>query len=465
MTASQPVGETRRAGAGARITDSPAFSHLWGPEEVRAVFDERARLQGWLDVIAALARAQAAAAIVPLEAAEQITRNARVELLDLDAVAEQTRRTGHSTLGLIRVFQQVLPAAARDHVYAHATVQDVTDTWTSLAVRRVGGVLWRDLRALEQRCLDLAVAHRETPMSGRTHGQPGAPITFGFKAAGWADELRRHLDRMRQGADRWLVGQYGGGVGTLTGLGPAGLVVRQRLCADLGLREPTISWLSSRDRVAEIGQVLTLVSGTAARIGEEVYELSRPEIGELREGHPDDVVASITMPHKHNPEISEHLSSLARLTRAAAGVLNEGIVSTHERDGRAWKAEWVALPEACLLATAAVQLAVRMLDGLEVDGAAMAANLGRTAASAAVLAALAARVGPRAAQQSLHDALRAGRARGLGLVAAVAEAGLMTGDEAAALGSRPDLGVAPQLVDAVLARAAAARAEEPEQWP
>src|SRR5207344_331688 len=152
----------------------------------------------------------------------------------------QTRLIGHSTLGLIRGLQAALPPGVGEHVYAYATVQDVTDTWTSTAVRAVGGVLWRDLRRLEERSLGLAAEHRDTVMAGRTHGQPGAPITFGFKAAGWADEFRRHLDRLREGAPRWLVGQYAGGVGTLTGLGPAGLAVRARLCAELGLSEPAI---------------------------------------------------------------------------------------------------------------------------------------------------------------------------------------------------------------------------------
>ena len=51
-------------------------------------------------------------------------------------------------------------------------------------------------------------------------------------------------------------------------------------------------------------------AGTLARIGNEVYELQRPEIGELREPARPDLVGSITMPHKRNPERSEHLDTL-----------------------------------------------------------------------------------------------------------------------------------------------------------
>ena len=181
-------------------------------------------MQSWLEVLAALARAQAAEGIVPTEAAAAIGEQARVELLDLELVAEQTRLTGHSTLGLIRALGK--GAAGRrctEHIYVGATVQDLSDTWTSLALRAVGGEVWRDLRRVEELLLDLPEQHRDTVLAGRTHGQPGAPVTFGWKAAGWADEVRRHLDRLREGAPRWLVGQLGGGVGTLAGQGPAGL--------------------------------------------------------------------------------------------------------------------------------------------------------------------------------------------------------------------------------------------------
>ena len=198
-----------------RITDSPFYQHLWGTAEAREVLGDDGRLRGWLEVIVALARAQAATGVIPDRAARLIAEHARPGRLDLAYAAEQTRQTSHSMLGLIRALQEALPEEAREYVYVGATVQDVTDTWTALALRRIGAIVWRDLRRIEEQLLELAAAHRSTVMAGRTHGQPGSPVTFGWKAASWADEVRRHLDRLRQGAPRWLVGQLGGGVGSL----------------------------------------------------------------------------------------------------------------------------------------------------------------------------------------------------------------------------------------------------------
>ena len=125
--------------------------------------------------------------------------------------------------------------------------------------------------------------------------------------------------------------------------------MRARFCAELGLADPGISWLTARDRGAEFAGLLALICGTLARIGGEVYELQRPEIGELREAAPAARSAASPMPHKRNPEGSEHLDTLARLARSSAAVLAEAVVEQHERDGRGWKAEWVAWPEICLL--------------------------------------------------------------------------------------------------------------------
>lgn len=452
---------------GTRLSDSAQYAHLWGSAELAAFFEERARLQSWLDILVALARAQARLGIVPAEAAEQIATHALAERLDLDFVAAQTRATSHSMLGLIRGLQQILPESAREHVYVGATVQDVTDTWFGLVMREVGAVAWRELRSIEASLIQLAVRHRVTSMAGRTHGQPGAPISFGFKVASWADEIRRHLDRLREGRPRWVVGQLGGAVGVLGFFAPDGAELRAEFCTALGLGDPGISWLSSRDRVAEFGGVLAMICGTLARIGNEVYELQRPEIGELREPTSPDTVGSITMPHKRNPEGSEHLDTLARLARASAGVLVEGLVAGHERDGRAWKAEWLALPELCLLTGAALQLGRRLADELEVDAEAMQSNLtryGDQLASEQILAGLTARVGKHEAQRLMHEVLAPGARDVHDVIDALVAAGAASEADRAQWSGRWALGDAAAMVDTVVARATAARTAEPESW-
>jgi adenylosuccinate lyase len=434
---------------GARLTDSVAYAHLWATDETRALFDERARWQRWLDILVALAAAQADLAVVPASSAQTIAELARVDDLDLDFLAEETRRTAHSTLGLIRALLRVLPADVAEHVYYGATVQDLTDTWFALTMRDVGDLVDRDVRRLVGAVTGLAARHERTVMPGRTHAQPGAPISFAFKLATWADELGRHLERLHEGRRRWSTVQLGGAVGTLGFYGEVGPALRARFAERLGLRDPGIAWFTSRDRITEFATVMTGITGTLARIGNEVMELQRPEIGELREAVAVDVVGSIMMPHKRNPEASEHLDTLARLARANALVLMEGQVQLHERDGRPWKAEWVALPEVCLLTSAALRLGITCVEGLEVDADRMRANVGAAQgllASERILGILSARLGKHRAQAALQDIFGTARRDRRSAADALESAGLMTRAEAESAVADP---IAPGDVAAV----------------
>jgi adenylosuccinate lyase len=393
--------------SGAHPADSAIFGHLWTTSEASALFTDEGRTQAWLEILAALARAQAGAGLIPAVAAEAISAHADVSRLDLDLVAEQTRATGHSTMGLIQALRAALPAHAREWVYYGATVQDLSDTWFALVFRTLGDIAMRDVTAMRDRALELAAAHRGTPMCGRTHGQPGLPITFGFKAAVWAAELNRHLERLRQGRSRWELVQLGGALGTMEFWGEGALGLLDGFAAQLGLAVPEIPWITSRDGVAEFIWLMAAISATVGKIGNEVYQLQRPEIGELRESFTPGTVGSITMPHKRNPEISEHLVTLSRVIRAQAGLALDAMGCEHERDGRAWKTEWLVIPETAMYFAACVDSGARMLGGLRVDAGRMLQNIGQHRGyllSEPVMRALTERIGKHSAHEVVYAA-------------------------------------------------------------
>ncbi len=402
----------------ASMIDSVVFGSLWSQRSIKALFDEVPRTQGWLAIVAVLAEVQAEFELIPAQAARAIAGCCRTLVVDdsfLDEVRRGREASGHSTQGLIRAIQARLAPADAQWVYTGATVQDVTDSWLMLALREARRILQLDLEAVDQALAALARRHRDTIMAGRTHGQQGLPITFGFKVAVWLAELRRHRHRLAEIAPRMDAAQLCGGVGSLSSLGPRGLDVQRRFAERLGLRPPLISWTTSRDVLAEWCGLLTLVTGTADRIGHEVVNLQRSEIGEVKEGFVAGTVGSITMPHKRNPEIGEHLGTLARLVRHLGAAVQEGLVHDHERDGRAWKTEWHAIPEATMLAGRAVELLAELAAGLEVDAARMRANLeasGGSVLSEALLLAIAPRIGRDAAHQLIYEPSIAARERG-----------------------------------------------------
>jgi adenylosuccinate lyase len=382
--------------------DSPVYGNAWNTDEMRALFDDGPRLQGWLDVIVALAEAQAELGIIPSQAIPEIKRVCRMELLDMAALQRGYAETGHSTLGLIRELKKLCHGDAGEWIYYGATVQDITDTYTAIALRQVWAIVFRDLRQIESDLLALAIAHRDTPMTGRTHGQPGLPITFGYKVAVWLSEISRHQERLKEVAARLGEGQLAGGVGSVSSFGERGFELQAKFLARLGLRPPLISWTTARDTQYEFLHLLAMIAATFDKIGHEIYNLGRPEIGEVREGFVSGVVGSITMPHKRNPEIAEHLGTLARLIRHNVNALAESLAHEHERDGRSWKVEWGVIGPVCGMTGALLRLSKTMCAHLEVDSARMLANLDATQGgvlSEGVMLALAKFVG----KQTAHD--------------------------------------------------------------
>ena len=163
----------------AHPVDSRIYGHLWTTPEASALFTDEGRTQAWLDILAALAEAQADVGLVPRAAADAIRAHADVSELNLDSVAEQTRASGHSTLGLIRALRETLPERAREWVYYGATVQDLSDTWFALVFKALGGIAQRDYdpgdgfaagvlgRSVDRRCEGGSYGNA----GGEAHGQ------------------------------------------------------------------------------------------------------------------------------------------------------------------------------------------------------------------------------------------------------------------------------------------------------
>jgi adenylosuccinate lyase len=389
---------------------SGVYGSAWSTPELRALFDDLPRTRRWLELLAVLAEVQGEFELIPPEAATAVAAACReVELDEAFFVEFEAgyRASGHSTAGLIEAVQRRCSDKAGEWLYYGATVQDITDSWLMLALRDARGLLVGDLERSIVAAARLCREHRDTVMPGRTHGQHGLPITFGFKVAGWLAELRRHHLRFDEVGRRMGIGQLCGGVGSLSALGPRGLEVQADFCARIGLRPPVTSWTASRDVIVEWAQLLVLAAGTADRIGQEIYSLQRDEIGEVSEGKGRGQIGSITMPHKRNPEISEHLGTLSRVIRANAAALAESLPHNHERDGRSWKLEWHAVPELTLAAGKALQLLAEMLDRLDVHADRMRSNIeasGGAVYSEALMLALAAKVGKQSAHRLVHGA-------------------------------------------------------------
>jgi adenylosuccinate lyase len=389
------------------VFDMQSLQHLWGTDELRAIFSEENRVQKWLDFEAALAAAQAELGIIPAAAARQIAEQAKVGNIDIAAMSAEIRRIKHSLVPALKQLQAACSKENGEWVHYGATTQDVVDTGVALQLKEFHAVVLRDMQAVGRELARLAVAHRDTPMAGRTHGVQALPITFGHKCALWLDELGRHHERLLQAAPRVLVGMLAGAVGSQASLGPKAEQLERLMLDKLGLGTPAISWAPARDRFTEYTLLLAMIGATLSKIGNELFNMQRNEFGEVEEGFSEGKLGSSTMPHKRNPTSAENLAGLSRPLRYNAAMMVEGMVQESERDGIAWKMEWKALPECCLIAGAMLFQAKNLLAGLRVNADVMAANLDKMRGyllSERVMLELSERVGKQTAHEWIYEA-------------------------------------------------------------
>jgi adenylosuccinate lyase len=388
----------------AHIIDSVFFRDQFGTAAMRAVFDDATLLQKWLDAEAALARVEAALGIIPADAAAEISRRARAEEMDIDAVKRDIDDTFHPIVPVIRELARHCGAAGK-YIHWGATTQDIMDTAVALQLKDAYGLLRRDLLALEQQMIDLAERHRDTVMPGRTHGQQALPTTFGYKVAVWLRENRRHLQRLDACTPRVLVGQLGGAVGTLASIPINGLEVQRCMMEELGLGVPDTAWHTARDGLAEWVCILGMISATLGKIANEVINLQRNEIAELEEPFTMGKVGSSTMPHKRNPMMCEAVVAASLVVRQDASLALNAMVQEHERDMGPWQAEWEFVPRATIMTAGALALTIKVLMGLHVYAQTMARNLDATNGlllSEAVMFALGEKIGRQEAHELVY---------------------------------------------------------------
>jgi 3-carboxy-cis,cis-muconate cycloisomerase len=356
-----------------------------GPQAVatdamRALWTDHATLQTMLDVEAALARAGAEAGVVPPEAVPAIADACRAGLYDMDAIATGALRAGTPTIPVVAALTRQVRAAdpaAAGWVHFGATSQDIADTALVLQLRRAVALVCQDAAPLLHALRALAERHAATPMLGRTLLQPGPPVTFGLKAAGWFAALQRGLDRLRAAADEALVLQFGGAVGTLAGLGADGMAVAEALAQVLDLKLPAAPWHTQRDRLAALASAAVVLGGSLGKIARDTGLMMQAEVMEVAEPGGAGRGGSSTMPHKRNPVASTVTLAVAnRLPGLLAGLL-AGMVQEHERATGGWQAEAAAQADIFLLLSGAVASQAEAIGGLRVDAAAMGDNIGR----------------------------------------------------------------------------------------
>lgn len=348
------------------------FDGILARGPVRTAVADRAWLAALIEVEAALARAEAAAGVIPADAAHAIVATCAGIEVDVAQLSAAAAASGNPVVSLVRRLRAAVPDHVAAYVHKGATSQDIQDSAAMLVAHRALQPLLADLRSAADAAATLARQHRDTPISGRTLLQQAVPTTFGLKAAGWMVALDEAIERLSTVRATRLAAQFGGAAGTMAELSGAGPEVARRLAEELGLAEAVLPWHTNRTRPAELAGALGAAAGVVAKVARDITLLAQNEVAEVAEGSPGD---SSAMAHKRNP--------VAAISAAAGAAQAPGLVATllaamaqeHERAAGGWHAEWRPLRELLICTGSAAAWLRDCLEHLDVYPDAMRANL------------------------------------------------------------------------------------------
>jgi adenylosuccinate lyase len=338
-------------------------------EAIGALWTERRKMEGWLEVELAVIEALVEEGTVPEADARSCRERAS---FSVEAVAERERTTNHDVAAFVDVVQGSIGEAGR-WVHYGLTSSDVLDTALAGQLSEAGGIVLAGAGGFRDALVDRALEHRDTPCVGRTHGIHAEPSSFGLRLAGFAFEADRNLKRLRRAFEQVAVGKLSGAVGSYASLPPR---VEARVMERLGLgREDASTQIVPRDRHAELLVSIALAGTGLERFATEIRNLQRTEVREVEEPFGRGQKGSSAMPHKRNPITSERISGLARVLRGYSQAGLENVALWHERDISHSGAERVVLPDATIALDYMQHLATRVAAGMTVHRERMLENL------------------------------------------------------------------------------------------
>ena len=343
----------------------PQMTHLWAPETKYRI---------WFEIESHAADAMAEIGLIPVEAARAIREKGGAATFDVERIEAIERETRHDVIAFLTHLAEIVGPQAR-FVHQGMTSSDVLDTTLAVQLARASDILITDVEELMIALRTRAMEHKLTPTIGRSHGIHAEPTTFGLKLAQAYAEFDRAHRRLITARAEVATCAISGAVGTFAHMGPA---VEAHVARKMGLTpEPVSTQVIPRDRHAAFFAGLGVVAASVERIATEIRHLQRTEVGEAEEAFGSGQKGSSAMPHKKNPILTENLTGLARMVRAAVTPALENVALWHERDISHSSVERMIGPDATVTLDFALSRLTGVIETLVIKPERMAENLDR----------------------------------------------------------------------------------------
>jgi adenylosuccinate lyase len=246
-------------------------------------------------------------------------------------------------------------------VHYGLTSSDVVDTALCYTLTQAMDIVIEDALKFRDALSARAIAAKDLPITGRTHGMHAEPTTYGAKFALFALQVNRDIERAKRAREGIAVGKLSGAVGTYSNIDPQ---VETYVCERLGLLPVPATQVIARDRHAEVLYALSALGTAMEQFALEIRHLARSEVNEAEEPFAKGQKGSSAMPHKRNPVLSERLCGLSRVLRGYLIAGLEDVALWHERDISHSSVERVIMPDALQLTVYMLRKATGLAEGL-----------------------------------------------------------------------------------------------------
>ena len=342
--------------------------------EMVAIWSPETKFRIWFEIEAHACDAMAELGVIPKSAAKTIWEKGGAAKFDVEKIDAIEREVKHDVIAFLTHLAEFIGDDAR-FVHQGMTSSDVLDTTLAMQLARASDLLLKDIDDLLAALKRRAFEYKLTPTIGRSHGIHAEPVTFGLKLATAYAEFTRCRERLVAARKDIATCAISGAVGTFANIDPR---VEEHVAAKLGLSvEPVSTQVIPRDRHAMFFATLGVIASSIERLATEIRHLQRSEVYEAEEYFSPGQKGSSAMPHKRNPVLTENLTGLARIVRAAVTPAFENVALWHERDISHSSVERMFAPDATVTLDFALARLTNVIDKLVVYPENMQKNLDR----------------------------------------------------------------------------------------
>ncbi|MBW8617492.1 MAG: adenylosuccinate lyase [Hyphomicrobiales bacterium] len=342
--------------------------------EMVAIWSPETKFRIWFEIEAHACDAMAELGVIPKSAAKTIWEKGSAAKFDVEKIDAIEREVKHDVIAFLTHLAEFIGDDAR-FVHQGMTSSDVLDTTLAIQMARAADLLLKDIDDLLSAIKRRAFEYKMTPTIGRSHGIHAEPVTFGLKLAAAYAEFTRCRERLVAARKDIATCAISGAVGTFANIDPR---VEEHVAKKLGLSiEPVSTQVIPRDRHAMFFATLGVIASSIERLATEIRHLQRSEVYEAEEYFSPGQKGSSAMPHKRNPVLTENLTGLARIVRAAVTPALENVALWHERDISHSSVERMFGPDATVTLDFALARLTNVIDKLVVYPENMQKNLDR----------------------------------------------------------------------------------------